>query len=78
LAANIGSPDRLSYLLVGDTINLASRRQSLTKEVGTQLIMSADTHARLTDIDLKGCELRHMPPTPIQGKRQLVEMYAMA
>ena len=25
VAANIGSPDRLSYALVGDTVNLASR-----------------------------------------------------
>ena len=38
IAANIGSPNRLSYLLVGDTVNLASRLQSLTKEVTTGTI----------------------------------------
>ncbi|UCF86390.1 MAG: hypothetical protein JSV50_12850, partial [Desulfobacteraceae bacterium] len=37
IAANIGSPNRLSYLLVGDTVNLASRLQSLTKEVATEM-----------------------------------------
>jgi class 3 adenylate cyclase len=78
LAANIGSPDRLSYLLVGDTINLASRLQSLTKEVGTALIMSAETREYLTDTDLKDYELRRLPSTPIKGKSQPVEIYAMA
>ena len=34
LAASIGSPERLSYALVGDPVNLASRIQDLTKEVG--------------------------------------------
>ena len=32
LAGNIGSADRLSYALVGDAVNLASRIQGLTKE----------------------------------------------
>ena len=31
LAANIGSPERLSYTLVGDTINVASRLQELNR-----------------------------------------------
>jgi class 3 adenylate cyclase len=78
LAANIGSPDRLSYLLVGDTINVASRLQSLTKEVGTELIMSAETRTHLTDADLKDCQWKRLPSTPIKGKSRLVEIYAMA
>jgi adenylate cyclase len=77
LAANIGSPDRLSYLLVGDTINLASRLQSLTKEVGTELILSVETHTQLTDNDLQDCNLKRLPPAPIKGKSQPVEVYAM-
>ena len=43
IAANIGSPDRLSYLLVGDTVNLASRLQSSTKELDTEMIISEAT-----------------------------------
>jgi adenylate cyclase len=78
LAATIGSPDRLSYLLVGDTVNLASRLQSLTKEIGTELILSAVTHERLTETELADIELRRLPPTKIKGKREPVEVFAVA
>ena len=78
LAANIGSPDRLSYLLVGDTVNLASRLQSLTKEVGTEMIISADTYARLTESELKASELKQMPSAPVKGKAHPVEIYVVA
>jgi len=77
LAANIGSPDRLSYLLVGDTVNLASRLQSLTKEVGTEIILSAATHARLAESELSMTELRQLPPTSVKGKAHPVEIYAL-
>ena len=47
LAGNIGSADRLSYALVGDPVNLASRLQSLTKELNADVLVSGTTRARL-------------------------------
>ena len=41
LAGNIGSAERHSYALVGDPVNLASRIQSLTKEFGSDILVSA-------------------------------------
>jgi adenylate cyclase len=78
LAANIGSPDRLSYLLVGDTVNLASRLQSLTKEKGTDMIISTDTHALLSEIELSAAKLKRLPPALLKGKSQRVEVFALA
>jgi adenylate cyclase len=77
LAANIGSPDRLSYLLVGDTVNLASRLQSLTKTVGTQLIISATTHSRLDPDDQGTTPLRLLENLFVKGKSAPVEAFAV-
>jgi adenylate cyclase len=73
VAANIGSPDRLSYALVGDTVNLASRLQSLNKEFGTEIILSAATGARINgDFDLK-----ELPAARVKGKREKVRVFSL-
>ena len=48
VAANIGSPSRLSYAVVGDTVNVASRLQDANKQYGTSIIVSAETHRHLS------------------------------
>jgi len=73
LAANIGSPDRLSYALIGDTVNLASRLQTLNKEFGTEIIISGTTRAGLNgDFPLK-----ELPATKVKGKSRLIEIFTL-
>jgi class 3 adenylate cyclase/CHASE2 domain-containing sensor protein len=73
LAANIGGGDRVSYSLVGDTVNLASRLQSLNKQFGTDIIISART---LAGID-KEIEVKQLPPTPLKGKTKKIDIFAV-
>ena len=73
VAANIGGPDRLSYALVGDTVNLASRVQDLNKDFGTEILITEATQAELS----KSFNLRKLPPARVKGRAQGIQLYAI-
>jgi adenylate cyclase len=74
LAANIGSPNRLSYALVGETVNLASRLEGLNKTFGTEIIASGTTCAQLNG----AFSLTKLPETHIKGIAKPIDIYSIA
>jgi class 3 adenylate cyclase len=71
VAANIGSPDRMVYDLVGDTVNLASRIQELTKAFSADIIISSATRAALGG----AVAVEKLPTASVKGIKEPVEIF---
>jgi adenylate cyclase len=73
IADNIGSTERMSYALVGDAVNLASRIQALNKDFGTQVLVSGVTHAKLSS----PVGLEPLPTMRVKGRSAEVAVFAL-
>ncbi|MEA2038959.1 MAG: adenylate/guanylate cyclase domain-containing protein [Thermodesulfobacteriota bacterium] len=63
LAGNTGSEEQSAYALIGNTVNVASRIQGLTKELGSDILASGETVARLKD----SFHMDKEPPRLVKG-----------
>jgi adenylate cyclase len=71
VAGNIGSDTIMSYTVIGDTVNLGARLESLNKEYGTRIIISDATRAAL-----KGrYDIRPLGEVTVKGKSRAVAIY---
>ena len=74
LAANIGSPDRLSYAMIGEAVNIASRLQELNKKFNSDILISATTNQSVGQF-IKTVKL---PPTRVKGYDEMLEIYQVS
>ena len=74
LAANIGGLDRLSYALVGDSVNVAARIQELNKKFGTDILISETTRAIIG----KEFNLVEIETTALRGKSEPIKIFAVS
>ena len=73
IVGSIGSPKRQEYTAIGDTINVASRVESLTKSLGHPLLVTETTHIMLDD----GGNIQQLPPQPVKGKGEPLRVFAI-
>lgn len=72
VAGYLGTDGHLEFATIGDTVNVASRLEALTKEVDYALLISQTTEAHL-----KGHKLKPIGRMPIRGREEQIDVFVL-
>jgi len=71
MVGNFGSPERLSYTMLGDGVNLAARLEGVNNEYGTRIIISEVTYQRVKD----RIDCRKLDRIAVKGKKEPTDIF---
>jgi class 3 adenylate cyclase len=77
VAGNIGTAARLEYTFIGDTVNAASRIESKTKDLDTDILVSGQVLASLGP-RRAGFRFESVGKVPLKGKAEPMELFRLA
>ncbi|MBA3239013.1 MAG: response regulator [Parachlamydiaceae bacterium] len=71
VAGNIGSADHIEYSVIGNTVNIASRIEALTKEIPNAILISESTYLAVKD----KITVEKLAPVEIKGQEGKLQVY---
>ncbi|HNN06971.1 MAG TPA: adenylate/guanylate cyclase domain-containing protein [Leptospiraceae bacterium] len=70
---NIGSSKKMNFTIIGDSVNVSSRLESLTKYYKVKIIVSESVHSEISDFFV----FRELDTIKVKGKNEPIKIYEL-